>query len=308
MKSSRANTRTTTLFITFLLFISFAGLAQEEINVKQITEEMSKGRQPGFAVDIHQADLEIVQRDWIKYIQDDTREKAEKVDHEIQIIGAVDDEINHKPFNLYSILINKDTLVKLVAFIEIDSVFFDPKKYPEKLVSDKIESGIRNFLHEFAVEQYKDAVGIEIDDEEKILKSMNRELKDLEDEKEKLEKEITSSEQNITSAEDEVNLLDMEIDSKLSQIESSRLRISSMTDKETKKVAQKELKDLEKDKKKLDDKKTKMNKEIVGHQSDIKGFEKEIKKNLELQETKADEIKQQEELIKSLEDKLAAIK
>jgi len=297
-----------TIFTFLLMCISLFSFAQKTIEVVTVKENMSKGNQPGFAVEIPQISLDDVRKAWVNRLQKGTKSKAVQVGYELVITGAIEQEISPNSFNIYSLLLNKDSLVYLIAFFEIDSSqFFDPDANKDDIVNRKIDLAIREYLHSFAVEQYKLAVQQELKAEEKTLKDLNRELKSLKDNEEKNEKNIKSCEQKITTAEEEIEMLNNQTLSQMKLIESARLSIVGITDKDAKKAANKELNSLEKGKKKLDGEKEKQQKHIVGFQSDIKDNNSEIEKLSEYQVEVEKKIKDQEERVIVVKDKLAGI-
>jgi len=296
------------LICLFSVIVIYAS-GQQNIDVNLIYESMSGGDQPGYAVEIPQTSLEIVKKEWLKHIQEKTKSKPMELGHEIIIFDVVNKDFSPDPYNIYSLIMTKDTLVYLVAFFEIDSGhFFDPKVDKNALVSTKMDNSIRNYMRGFAVEQYREAVSEELDVEGKKIKDLNGQLKDLKDEQVKIEKNIKSNEQKITSAEEEISMLNTQSTSKIQEVESARLSISEITDPEAEKAAKKELKSLEKERKKIDDQKEKEQKALVGYKSEIKDYESEIDKLTEEQQEIKEKIEAQEDRIDDLEEKLHGIR
>lgn len=295
-------------FTILLICIAMFSFAQKTIEVVTVQETISKGKQPGYAIEIPQASLEDVKKAWKSRIQKGTKSKPVEAGYELVITDAIEKEISPNSFNIYSLLLNKDSLIYLVAFFEIDSSrFFDPDVKSDDIVTQKVNLAIRNYMHSFGVEQYTDAVHQELKTEEKTLKDLNKELKSLKDEEEKNEKNIKSSEQKITTAEEEISMLKTQTLSQIEKIEAARLSLLGITDKEAKKTANKELNALEKGKKKLDGEKEKQEKHIVGYQSDIKESNSEIEKLTESQKEMAEKITAKEEKVNAVEEKLAGI-
>lgn len=298
-----------TIFTFLLICIAMFSTAQKTIEVVTVEESISKGNQPGFAVEIPQASLDNVKKAWESRIQKGTKSKAVEVGYEVLITGAIEKEISPNSFNIYSLLLNKDSLVYLIAFFEIDSSqFFDPKINKNDIVNQKVDLAIRDYMHSFAVEQYTLAVQQELKAEEKILKELNRELKSLKDDEEKNEKNIKSCEQKITTAEEETEMLHNQTLSQMNLIESAHLSLIGITDKDAKKAANKELNSLEKGKKKLDGEKEKQQKHIVGYQSDIKDSNSKIEKLQESQQEVAEKISAQEGKVTTVKEKLSGIR
>lgn len=294
--------------ILTLIFGSKISFSQVVFEVGIEKREMSKGSQMGYMIDIPQSDLETVRKNWIKLLQEESKEKAVVTDHEIFIEGTLTKEVIQKPINIYSFVYEVDSLVRIYSFFEIDSAFFEYSGDETDIAGEKMYNGITNFKRKFAISQYIIAIEEEMDEEQSILKTLQSDLKKLEKENENLHKEIKENEQNIAEANDELSLLAADNERLLSSITTQRTSVAEISDAELKKDAKKELKSLESEKKKVGNKIEKEQKDIVEFESDIKSCEKDIEKNLELQEEKKNEIESQEDVIKSVTAKLEGIK
>ena len=130
------------IFTALLLFslVPIYSISQENIEVIQKSVSMSQGEQPAYIVNVPQSDYELVLNAWKKVIRQNTKSKVEEKEHELFIAGTQITSIHHKPINIYSAVINKDSVVKVVAVYEIDSVFFafseeEPNLKNEKTIS-----------------------------------------------------------------------------------------------------------------------------------------------------------------------------
>jgi len=291
-----------------LILISFISYAQVDFQLSVEERNMSKGEQISYMIDIPQADLKSVKKNWIKLLQEETKEKAIVTDHEIFIEGAIIKEIVQKPINVYSYVYEVDSIIRIYSFFEVDSVFFEYSGSENDIVGEKMYNGITNFKRKFATEQYIITVKDEMELEEKTLKTLLGDLKKLEKENENLHKEIKENEQHITESNDELNMLDADNERQIKSISSQREELASISDSDQKKIAKKELKNLENEKKKIGNKIEKENKKIVEYQASITKCESDIDKNLVLQEEKKKEIETQEVLMKAVTAKLDGIK
>lgn len=295
------------LFLS-LLFIVQGISAQVSFDVNAEIRKMSKGDQMSYTIDIPQADLKTVTKNWIKLLQEETKQKAIVSEHEIYIEGALVPEIVQKPINIYSYIYEVDSMIRVYSFFEIDSVFFAYSGNKDDIVGEKMYAGITNFTRKFAVGQYAIAVENELENEQKTLKSLLGELDKLEKDNQDLQKVIKENEQNIAESNDEIKLLDADNDRTISAISTQREVVSGISDKELKKTEQKELKNLESERKKIGNKLEKEQKRIVEYDAAIDKSKADIEKNLQLQEEKKKEIETQEEVVKSVEIKLDGIK
>jgi hypothetical protein len=291
-----------------LILVSQSASSQVAIEVKNTEAIMSKGTQPCYVVQIPQAELKTVQQNWIKKLQESTKIKVKELGQELVLSGAVKPELTSDTVNIYSLLILKDSTIIINVFIEIDSSFFSPKEDKTDLASDKIDNSIRNYLRTFAVEQYKIAVGEELEGEEKILNTFEDDLKKLEKEEENLTKEISTLENDIEEKEREIKEIDALNDQKQQEILSHSMSMLTITGEAEKKAAKEKEKELEKEKKGLEKDRSKAKDDISSYKSNIEKNQKEIIESQEQQELKKEEILNQQEVVKQVEVKLGGIK
>ena len=270
---------------------------------------MSKGQQPAFVVEIPRAENDVVIKSWSKYIRKDTKSKVQKANEEIFIIGTQIEQIHKGPINIYSIVFKKDSTEKLVAFFEIDSMFFSRDAASNNIENEKTYHGIKNFVRDFALERYKGVVARELKEEQKKLKDLNHDLEKLEKDNVSYQKKIKENEQDILNAESEISSLDAAETRKAEEIENQKLKVASLSeDAVLQDMAKKKLKEKEKDKKGINKDIEKKHKSIVSYQSNIKEFNRLIEDNQGRQETKLMEIEKQEDIIEEVTGKLQEIK
>lgn len=295
--------------ILFIFLMPIFLTAQVNIDVIQQSVKMSQGEQPAYIVMIPQADYDQVLKEWKKIIRQNTKSKIEESEHELFIQVTQISEISHNPIDIYSAVIKTDSMVKVVAVFEIDSTFFTYSEEKPDLRTEKTHHGIKNFMMNFANDQYKSAVELELSDAEKLLKTKNKELTDLEKENESYQKEVKESEQNIKSSEDLISSYEKDSERKLSEINSKKESISGLSsDPELSDQAKDQLKALEKEKKNIGDKLEKEQKNIVEDQANIEALNRYIENNVEKQASKKAEIETQEDIVKAIRTKLVGIK
>lgn len=296
------------LIILIVLLPLFSN-GQENIIVTQRPVSMSQGEQPAYIVVVPQSDYDQVLKEWKKIIRQNTKSKVEEKEHELFIAGTHIEGIHHKPINVYSAVINKDSVVKVVAVYEIDSVFFAYSEEKPNLKNEKTHHHIKNFMRDFAVSQYKSTVEIELSDAEKLLKTKNKELKELSKQNEIYQKEMKENEQNIKNSEDLISSYEKDSERKLSQINSKKESIASLADDPAlASQANDQLKSLEKEKRNIGDKIEKEQKNIVKNQSNIEELNRFIEDNAEKQTLKKAEIENQEDVVNAIKVKLGGIK
>jgi hypothetical protein len=292
-----------------ILFVSIISHAQINIIVEEQEVTMSKGQQPAFVVEIPRAENDVVVKSWSKYIREDTKSNVQKEGEEIFILGTQIDQIHIGPINIYSVVFKKDSTEKLVAFFEIDSVFFSKNDASNSIENEKTYHGIKNFVRDFALERYREVVAEELKDEQKKLKDFTHDLEKFEKDNVSYQKKIKENEQNILNAESEISSLEVVKTRKAEEIENQKLKVASLSeDAVLQDMAKKKLKEQEKDKKGINKDIEKKQKNIVSYQSNIKEFNRLIEDNQEKQEAKLNEIEEQEDIIENVTSKLQGIK
>lgn len=294
--------------IFFFLFPIFL-IGQENIEVIQKSVKMSQGEQPAYIVEIPQADYELVLKDWTKIIRQNTKSKFEELEHEMIIRGTQIKEISKNPMTIYSAVINADSTIKVVAVFEIDSIFFSFAEEKPDLQTEKTHHHIKNFMLDFAVDQYKYAVEVELSDAEKLLKTKNKELAELEKQNETYQKDVKENEQSVKNSEDLISSYERDSERKLSEINSKKESIAGLSsDPELSSQAKDQLKALEKEKKNIGDKLEKEQKNIVKYQANIEELTRYIEDYNEKQVEKKAEIEKQEDIVNSVKAKFHGIK
>ena len=294
-------------FVMFFAFI-FPLHSQETLEVKPIEGQISKGMQPGYVVEIPMAVLQDVQQDWIKKLQENTKLKVEIVKDELIFSNAVKGEIASDTINLYTLFIQKDVRLLMYVFLEIDDVFFSSKGDQANLSVEKIDNGLKKYIRDFAVNEYKAAAAKDLDAEQKLLVQKQKELDKLVKDKEGLEKNNSSLENEIDQAEREVADMERQIELKNEEMNAHNTSMLSITGQEEKKAAAEKKKDLEKEKSKLEKNRTGAKNEISDMKSSIDKNNKMIEDNLKQQESKQAEIEAQNQEVAKAQAFLDGIK
>jgi len=300
--------KTITLLLLIIIGGHFFSGAQNPIFIIEEKKPMSKGEQPAYIVDIPHANYKKVEKAWKKKIEEGTKMKSEMIDNEMVILGAVKEEITSNPFNIYSMVFEIDTAVRLVNFFEIDSAFL---YHPEHGThEEEIYLAVKNSIYDFAVEQYSEIVNRDLEANIKILTSLEKEYDNLVKEKEKLFKSIRENEQDIESSNDVIDECDIDIENKKGEIEDQKkiVGLYKKGDPEKKKQADSDLSDIRKEKKKLEKKKEKELKNIVEYESAIIEAEREIVILEKEQVLKLEEIEAQKTVIDKIETHFGEIK
>jgi hypothetical protein len=270
--------------------------------------QMSKGTQTCYNVNIPQAELKTVEQNWVKKLGENNKAKVQTVGTELVMTGALKTELWPDSLNIYSLLIQRDSSINLYFFMEIDSVFFTPSKEESNLVSDKTDNHIRNYLRNFAIDQYRLSVTEELETQQKVLKSLQNDLQKLEKNEQNLKKDNASLENKIEKKEREIISLEKDVELKNGEIQALLSSSAQITDKEEKKAFDAKHKELEKDRDKMEKDRTSAKDDISAYELKIENNDKDIEISLADQESKKEEISKQEEIISQIEIKLNNIK
>ena len=229
--------------IAFIILLPILLKAQEKIEVKNENITLSKGIQPGYVVLIPEAKLESVKKDWMKLIRQNTKSKAMEVGSEISIQGTIINEISDKPISVYSAIVGEYSVIRLVSIFEIDSVFFELNETNNTMENDKIHKSIKDFMRNFAVDQYKNAIKDQVDNEEKKLSSLDNEFEAMDKQVEADRKEIIENEQEIKNAQDAIASYEKENQRKMEAIDAKKEANEAIKDDpELRKIAKAQLK------------------------------------------------------------------
>lgn len=308
MKTKRFTFLPGFLFSGIIIFLAFSSTAQEVIEVTMATAKMSEGHQPSYYVEIPGAVLKTTQQNWVKKLQENIKVKATEANHEWVLANVVKSELTKDTISVYTVFIEKDNRVRMNVFVKTDSVFFSPVDDKSDLASDKIDNNIKNYIRNFAVSQYKLATGLQLETEQKLLKSLEGELNKLVKENDNLKKEISSLENDIEKTERSISGMDQQIDLKQQESMTHKTFMQGILTDEDKKAALEKDKNLAKEKDKLEKDRSKAKKDISNMESKIEKNKKAIKDNETLQEEKQAEIDAQKLVVTQVQAVVNAIK
>lgn len=234
------------VFLTaFLLLLGMVmANAQQAIEFAEGELEFGNSKCPGIWVNIPEADVAKVKKDWKKLIEKGTKSKAIETGNEITIFGAMVKDIVGSPINIYSSVAEKDSAVRLFASVEFSRDEFAVANTPE------FES-LKNSLKQFSKDQYSVIVKEQLSAEEKTLKAMEKEITSLRKEQEKLEKGIESANTSISQETYKIATSQTNLEENNLSLEKKNSASGSVDDA-NKKAFAKEVKSLENKKKSLE--------------------------------------------------------
>ena len=277
--------------------------AQKPITVSEDSIPFGVSKLPGLAVTIPQVNYDKTQKNWIKELQSGTKSKIVDEGGEMTIFGAYIKDISPNPINIYSKLMNQDSLLRLLVSLELKK-----DQYISRSSGDAELTAAKAFLKDFAKDQYIDFVKDELQVEDKKLKDLNNELNKLQNDKSRMQKSIQTSRTTITAENDNIVLQNNEVTKVTAELLEQNNQLSSMEEGAAREEKATYIKDLEKRKKKLlNDIESSENK-IRKANNEINDCDRDIPKNESEQETLRGKIAQQEGVVQKFTDKLNNVK
>jgi chromosome segregation ATPase len=254
------------IYALFLaIIIPFIGIdAQKPINVTSDSIAFGISKYPGIIVTIPEVNMETVQKDWVKSLQSGTKSKVVTENEEMTILGANIKEISKTSVNVFSKIMNQDSLVQLSAIIELKK-----DVYAESGNEELEFTAAKNYLKEFAKSEYIALAKDQLQVEEKKLKDLENELSSLKNDKSKEQKSIKSNKDRIQSEKDNISEQNAELAKLEAELINQNAQLEAMDEGVAKDEKQKFIKELEKQKNKLTKKIGSSEKKITKAESQI---------------------------------------
>lgn len=296
--------KNSTLIFLFVLMLTAPALhAQKPIRVLEDSVQIGNNLYPGFNVTIPESNFENTLKNWVKLQETGTKSKVQTENGGMTIFGAIIKQVSSTPVNIYSRLRNEDTLSRLLVTFELKKdQYVDPSSGDLQLKATK------DYLKEFAKSEYIDVIKGQIDNEEKILRDLNKQLGSLESSKARSENTASTQRTTITDEQDrllvsqnELSLLSNEIRSKNNEM--IALPVGAGRDAKSEQV-----KELEKRRKNLQREISKSENKINKAKSDINKADKAIPVNEQEQTVMQTKIDAQRAVVQLYVDKLNAVK
>lgn len=292
-----------TLFLLTFLLMSGLLTAQKPILVTEDSLSSGNAKYPGFRVVIPEVNYDRVEKNWLKELQSGTKSKVVVESGMMSIFGANLKSISPTPMNVYSRLTDEDSVLVLMASMELKK-----DVYIEKANGDTELAAAKAFLKQFAKDQYLGFVKDELTVEEKKLKDLNGELSSLQNNKSRMQKSIHSNRTTIKSEQDNIVLQNTEISRLTVEVQTQTEQLTSMEEGAAKEEKAGYLKELEKKKKKLlNDVESSENK-INKANNEIDEATREIPKNESEQEVVREKIARQEVVVQQFTNKYNNVK
>jgi chromosome segregation ATPase len=258
---------------------------------------------PGLSVNIPEVKYETTLKSWTKELQSGTKSKLVSENNTMSIFGAKIKEISPTPLNVYSRMINLDTVVKLTVVFELKK-----DQYIERSAGETDLQKAKNYLKNFAKGEYLDVAKDQEDAEDKKLRDFQKDLSSLEKDKSRLQKDIDAANSTIYNENQNIAIQKNELESVSAEIVEQNKQLSSPQADPVKKEKTDYLNGLEKRKKKalnaIESSQSKINKA----NTEIDKANAEIPKNEKMQEQLNEKIANQQAVYQKYADKTKAIK
>ncbi|MBD81594.1 MAG: hypothetical protein CL840_21930 [Crocinitomicaceae bacterium] len=229
-----------------------------------------------YALHIMQAKQKDVLKGLEKRLESKTKKEVTVTKNVLNIEKVVYKELGTDSFNI-SVEVRELENATLCYFaIDLDSVPVGAISHPE------LDIKLNKYLKRFGLAMYLDAIDDEMDQEQKLLKSIEKELRSTYNESDKSENKIKQNQVEIELTKEELEVNKSNRKSKLTEIEAQKLTVasSSGTSAENQETEKQKLSNLEGEYKKLKSEYKKM-------QGKTSNLEHEIR-NLELKKEKSD--------------------
>jgi chromosome segregation ATPase len=290
--------------LLLLVLISSMGIkAQKAILVSEDSLSFGKGHLPGLTVVIPEVKYETFLKAWTKELQSGTKSKLVTENNEMSIFGAKIKDISQNPINVYSKLMNLDSTLKLTVAFEVKK-----DQYMERSSGETELTKAKQYLKEFAKNQYIGLAKEEADAEDKKLREVEKELSSLEKEKTRMQKSIQSNNTTIANEKENITIQNNEMTSVSAAIIEHNKQLDTMTTGPAKDEKVKYIKDLEKRKKKAESSIESSQNKINKANDDINKTNAEIPKNEKMQEQVIDKKDKQQAVYDKFADKIKKIK
>jgi len=295
--------RTIKTLILLAAMPAFGLQAQRPISIYEDSVTYASHKHPGVIAVIPEVTYESLQKAWVKEMESRTKSKAVYENGEWSIFGANVKSISPTPVNIYSNLVNQDSLVMLMVTMELKK-----DVYIEKGSAETELAQLKSYMKQFAKDQYSGVADDQLKAEEKKLRDLEKELSSYQKDESDLGKSIRDDEKTIKEEEDNLTVLNNELPNLSAEIITQNTQLAELTEGAAREEKEKYIRELEKRKKKLmNDIKSAENK-ISKANAGIRDANSDIPRKQSLQRELKEKVNTQEAIVRKFEYKLNTIK
>lgn len=294
------------LYLIFCLVLMLPALnlrAQKPITIMEDSLFVGKYLHPGISVTIPEVNYDKTLKNWIKQIEAGTKSKVVTEDGVMTVFGAKLKKISPNPVNIYSKLVNQDTLSKLLVCIELKK-----DEYLEPALGDAQMMAARDYFKGFAKDQYIEFIKNEVAIEEKKLKELSGQLSSLENSYSKTQKKAGSNRTAISKEQENLATLNGQLSQLSTEIANENAYMIIMETGPEKEAQAARIKELNKSKKKLQKDISKRESNIRKAESSITKADESIPLNKNEQFVLQQKIDEQTAVVQKFIDKLNTVK
>ncbi len=286
-----------------LLIAAQAMFGQKPIKVLEDSVQFGNYLYPGFNVTIPEASYDKVLKDWTKAQESGTKSKVQTENGEMTIFGAIIKEVSAAPVNIYSRIMNEDTLSRMLVCIELKK-----DQYVEAASGDIQLTSAKNYLKEFAKKQYMDFIKEELAAEEKILRELKQELGSLENSKARTQRTAKNNRNTVNDEQEKLLVKHNELSLLSNEIINKNNEMIAMPVGPGRDAMATQVKELEKRRKKLQKEISKGESRINKARSAIDQADRAIPRNEDEQAVMKSKIDAQQAVVQTFIDKLNNVK
>lgn len=293
------------IILASLSALTLSAFAQKQLTVEVSERPMSKGTRISYTVEVPQAQLKDVEKDWVKYTAKNSKGKAIIANGEYLQTGAVN--VNISPdhmFNIYSKLFGTVEGVRITAwFAENDTLFVQSDSTRGQYLA------IEKYVRDFGVMQYREAVKGELNAAQDKLKALKKGLATQIKSEERASDKISNDKRSIDRSNDAIATNKSDQGAASTKIEAQKTMVESTSgDANANKGAKRTLNQNEDTKKDLQRKNDTQSKSIDNKNKNIRAEERNKTTAQNNQASQSDAIEKQTQLVQEIQAKLDAIK
>lgn len=277
--------------------------AQKPIKVIEDSIQIGNYLYPGFNITIPEADFNNALKSWVKLQETGTKSKVQTENGAMTIFGALIKQVSAAPVNIYSRLMNEDTISRLLVAIELKK-----DQYVEPASGDVQLSAAKDYLKEFAKSQYIEVIKSQLAAEEKILRDLKREMSSLEKSKSRSQKTAKNKRSTVNDEQEKLLVKNNELSILSTDIIYRNNEMMAMPVGAGREASASQIKDLEKRRKKLQKEISKSESKIQKARSDINQADRAIPRNENEQDTMRAKIDAQQAVVQTFIEKLNTVK
>ena len=294
-----------TILITILALLTAmpAMKAQKPIKVIEDSIQIGNYLYPGFNITIPEADFDKALKSWVKLQETGTKSKVQTENGEMTIFGALIKQVSAAPVNIYSRLMNEDTISRLLVAIELKK-----DQYVEPASGDVQLSAAKDYLKEFAKSQYIEVIKSQLAAEDKTLRDLKREMSSLEKSKSRSQKTAKNKRNTVNDEQEKLIVKNNELSILSNDIIYRNNEMMAMPVGAGREASSAQIKDLEKRRKKLQKEISNGESKIQKARSDINQADRAIPRNENEQDTMRAKIDAQQAVVQTFIDKLNTVK